>query len=126
MTTKLSDRLASRVAQARASQPTPANRPPFYAIGVAAGLLLGGAAFLHGTNHPTNTLPPTPVVTLEPVLAVAPPVAPPVELPPAVSVDQPPARPQRCVPDASNGTYLPELCGGHDAFSARAERALAD
>lgn len=122
MTAKLSDRLASRVAQARASRPAPASCPPFYAIGFAAGLLLGGAAFLHGTGQPTNTLPPTPVVSPEPVLAVEP--APPAPEP--VSVDQPPAQPQRCVPYASNGTYLPELCGDYDAFSDRAERALAD
>jgi hypothetical protein len=122
MTAKLSDRLAARVASARRNRSAAPSRPPFYAIGVAAGLLLGGAAFLYGTNHPSNDLPPTPVITPEPVLAVEP--APPAPAP--VSVAQAPVQPQRCVPYASNGTYLPELCGDHDAFSDRAERALAD
>lgn len=33
-----------------------------------------------------------------------------------------PATPAKCNPYASNGTYLPELCGNHDPFSDRAAR----
>jgi hypothetical protein len=33
-----------------------------------------------------------------------------------------PAKPVKCNPYASNGTYLPELCGDHDPFADRDAR----
>ncbi len=54
---------------------------------------------------------------------VAPSVATPVATAPDPGINFHAVKPgQKCVPYASNGTYLPELCGDHDAFRAKAER----
>ncbi len=122
MTTNLSDRLASRVQRSRELRQAQPPASLLHAVGFSAGLLIAGIAFLHGTQNPTNDLPSTPVVRPEPVLAVAPTASEPA----SPATEPVAAEPARCVPYASNGTYLPELCGEYDAFSDRAERALAE
>lgn len=123
-TMALSARLQAKLDAARAERELAASRPAprrqphaftrLHAVGVAFGLLAGGAAFLYGAQTPSNTLPPTPVIVAEP--------AAPAEPPALTMADLVPAEPVKCNPYASNGVYLPELCGEHDAFAARAAR----
>ena len=124
-TMTLSARLQAKLDAARAERELAASRPAprrqsrsfsrWHAVGVALGLATGGAAFLLGAQHPTNTLPPTPVIVAEPVA----PTAQPADM---TMADLVPATPTKCNPYAANGTYLPELCGEHDAFADRAAR----
>ena len=120
-----------RALRAASAQPKTQSFTRLHAVGLGFGLLLGGAAFLYGAGHPSKTLPATPVVTPEPVLAAQPAAdwrskisqadASQLVQPAPVAAPEP-AKPVKCSPYASNGTYLPELCGEHDAFADRAAR----
>ena len=61
-----------RALRAASAQPKTQSFTRLHAVGLGFGLLLGGAAFLYGAGHPSKTLPATPVVTPEPVLAAQP------------------------------------------------------
>lgn len=127
----LSDRLQTKLDSARAqrafsAQPQPRAFSRLHAIGLGIGLLMGGGAFLYGAQTPSNTLPATPVVAAEPTTDWRTKIseATPADLtqPTPVAVSATAAKPVRCNPYASNGTYLPELCGDHDPFADRAAR----
>jgi hypothetical protein len=113
---KLQARLDSHRAT-RAAEATKVNKKqqadPFFLSGLALGLSASIAAFTFGVNHPTNDLPPVP--SLEPAATVS-------QAPAGIDFHAPVKPGQKCVPYASNGTYLPELCGNYDAFAAKAER----
>ena len=122
---KLSDRLQATLNESRAkrqAQPEPF-RPNW---GVAAAVFAAVTVIL------AANLPPVPAPVAAPVeTQVTAPVAARVETPVPAPVAAPVAAPaaapkQRCVPYASTGTYLPELCGDHDAFAGRLDRAMQE
>jgi hypothetical protein len=80
------------------------------ALGVGGGIL----AISFGMRTPSVS----PVAA--PVAPVVTPVAAPVAAPTAPAKER-----QVCNPYASNGTYLPELCGESNAFQGRLDRAFA-
>lgn len=85
---------------------------------------LAVAVFTGVTVILAANLPPVPAPVAAPVEA---PVTAPVEAPAPAPVTAPvETTGQRCVPYASNGTYLPELCGDHDAFAGRLDRAMQE
>ncbi len=84
-----------------------------FAVGLALGLGGGVLAIVAGMRQVASSAA-TRVVT-----PIAAPVAPPE---PHNEFHNPSVKGQKCVPYASNGTYLPELCGDHDAFREKAER----
>jgi hypothetical protein len=117
----LSDKLEARLqprrlARQQLQEQTQKRHQKLYNIGVALGLTAGIAAFAFGAQTPTNSLPPVPSVSVE--AAVPQPAA-----PPAVNIhDVKPGT--RCNPYV-NGVYVGELCGDHDAFQGRLDRAFA-
>jgi hypothetical protein len=130
----LSEKLQARLDANRKAQAPEAPRKrndPFFLSGLALGLSASIAAFTFGVNHPTNDLPQTPDWRSKVSHVSRSELGEPI---PAETVSQAPAgidfhapvKPgQKCVPYASNGTYLPELCGDYDAFAAKADRAVA-
>jgi hypothetical protein len=85
-----------------------------FAVGVV--LALTGVALIAHSRSPRAYV----------AAPVAAPVATPAATPADPGIDFHAVKPgQKCVPYASNGTYLPELCGDHDAFQGRIDRALA-
>jgi hypothetical protein len=114
LSTKLQARVNARRQQREATRKRHRN---LHNIGAALGLTAGIAAFAFGAQTPTNSLPPVPAVSVE--AAVSQPAA-----PPAVNIhDVKPGT--RCNPYV-NGVYIGELCGDHDAFQGRLDRAFAD
>jgi hypothetical protein len=117
---KLSDRLQAKLDKARLQPQPPEPFRPNWGLAVA---VFTGVTVILAAN-----LPPVPAPVAAPVeTQVTAPVAARVETPVTAPVAAPAAAPkQRCVPYASNGTYLPELCGDHDAFAGRLDRAFQD
>jgi hypothetical protein len=125
----LSEKLQARLDANREAQAPKAPRKrndPFLLSGLALGLSAGVAAFAFGTGHPANDLPQTPDWRSKVSHVSRSELGEPI---PAATVSQAPAAPTKaatkCIPYASNGTYLPELCGDYDAFAAKADRAVA-
>ena len=94
---------------------TPKSKDPFFLSGLAVGVL-GGIAIISVGMRPAPAPAPVPV----PAPASAEVVA-----EPRNEFHNPSNKGQKCVPYASNGVYLPELCGDHDAFQGRLDRAFA-
>jgi hypothetical protein len=114
---KLSDRLQVTLDEARAKRQRQAepSRPNW---GLTVAVFTGFTLIL------AANLPPVPAPVAAPVEAR---VETPAPAPVAAPVETPVAAPkQRCVPYASNGIYIPELCGDHDAFSGRLDRAMQE
>ena len=120
----LSTKLQARVnARRRKREETQRRQRNLHNIGAALGLSAGIAAFAFGAQHPTSTLPSTPdwrtsVSYTSPTELSQP--AP----PPAAETAEATPEPTRCNPYV-NGVYVGELCGDHDAFQGRLDRAFA-
>ena len=113
---KLSDRLQAKLDKARLQPQPPEPFRPNWGLAVA---VFTGVTVILAAN-----LPPVPAPVAAPVeTQVTAPVAARVETPVTAPVE---TTGQRCNPYASNGTYLPELCGDHDAFAGRLDRAFQD
>ena len=113
----LSDRLNSRLQQSQQQRAVRAAVVKKRSRALSwASLALVGTGFAVASQ-----LPPVPasLTAPTPVTTPAPTVTPAV---PAQDISDVAGKGQKCVPYASNGTYLPELCGEYDAFSDKAAR----
>ena len=81
-----------------------------FVAGLALGVGGGVLAISFGMRNPS----------VSPVAAPVAPVVTPVAAPTAPAKER-----QVCNPYASNGTYLPELCGESNAFQGRLDEAFA-
>ncbi len=82
-----------------------------FVAGLALGVGGGVLAISFGMRNPS----------VAPVAAPVAPVVTPVAAPTAPAKES-----QVCNPYASNGTYLPELCGDNDAFQGRLDRSFSN
>jgi hypothetical protein len=122
LSTKLQERLN---AQRLIKEQTRKRHQNLYNISVALGLTAGIVAFAYGAQSPSNTLPSTPALESDWRTKVSYSESVPAEqlpqLPaPVVAND---AKPVVCNPYV-NGVYIGDLCGDHDAFADKADRAI--
>ena len=115
----LSDRLNSRLQQSQQQRAARAVSARKRARVLSwASLALVGTGFAVASQLPPV---PAPVSVPAPVTTPAPPLAPAA---PAQGISDVAGKGQKCGPYASNGTYLPELCGDYDAYQGRLDRAF--